>query len=150
MAKVKDLVCGMDIDHDSEFASTYEGKEYHFCSPACKKAFDKKPKAAIKHPGSGMPQSKQGFKIDFSIWWQRIILVTVLATIFSVAMFFIKEKPFSEESQLRFQQTDEDGHYDAPGAGEHEHEDEGAGVVEEVVEDDHGHEEDVEDDHEHN
>jgi len=33
-------------------------------------------------------------KINFEIWWQRIIIVFIIALIFSFTMFLIKEKPF--------------------------------------------------------
>ena len=41
---VKDLVCGMDIDPATAAGtSEYKGQTYYFCSPGCKKAFDKDP-----------------------------------------------------------------------------------------------------------
>jgi Cu+-exporting ATPase len=41
---VKDLVCGMDIDPATAAGkSDYKGQTYYFCSPGCKKAFDKEP-----------------------------------------------------------------------------------------------------------
>lgn len=40
----KDPVCGMQIDPDNAAGqSTYQGKTYYFCSPACKQKFDKNP-----------------------------------------------------------------------------------------------------------
>ena len=42
--KVKDPVCGMEIDPQTAAAtSTYQGQPYYFCTTACKKAFDKNP-----------------------------------------------------------------------------------------------------------
>jgi len=41
---VKDLVCGMDVDPKTAAnKSDYKGKTYYFCSPGCKKDFDKDP-----------------------------------------------------------------------------------------------------------
>ena len=47
---VKDPVCGMDIDpKNTTLTSVYEGQTYYFCSPGCKKTFDKEPqKYAVK------------------------------------------------------------------------------------------------------
>jgi RND family efflux transporter MFP subunit len=43
--KVKDPVCGMDVDPKAPDAitSTYNGKAYYFCSRHCKKSFDANP-----------------------------------------------------------------------------------------------------------
>ncbi len=54
--KVKDPVCGMEIDPQQAAAKTeYEGKTYYFCSPGCKAAFDKNPTQYLgersPHPG---------------------------------------------------------------------------------------------------
>jgi YHS domain-containing protein len=47
----KDPVCGMDVDPKSAAGkSTYQGKTYYFCSPGCKRDFDKEPE---KYVGSG-------------------------------------------------------------------------------------------------
>lgn len=44
----KDPVCGMQVDTKTPAAtSEYKGKTYHFCSPGCKKQFDKKPEKYI-------------------------------------------------------------------------------------------------------
>jgi YHS domain-containing protein len=41
---LKDPVCGMDVDPKTAAGkSEYQGKTYYFCSPGCKKAFDKEP-----------------------------------------------------------------------------------------------------------
>lgn len=38
---VKDPVCGMNVDMGTtQYKSTYQGKEYGFCSEQCKKTFD--------------------------------------------------------------------------------------------------------------
>jgi Cu+-exporting ATPase len=45
---VKDLVCGMDVDPGTATnKSEYKGKTYYFCSPGCKKDFDKEPEKYI-------------------------------------------------------------------------------------------------------
>lgn len=45
---VKDLVCGMDIDPASAAGkSEYKGQTYYFCSPGCKKSFDKDPEKYV-------------------------------------------------------------------------------------------------------
>ena len=39
-----DPICKMEVDpKTSKWKSSYNGKEYYFCSPGCKKAFDKNP-----------------------------------------------------------------------------------------------------------
>ncbi len=49
--KVKDPVCGMDVDPKTAAArSEYMGKTYYFCSPGCKKTFDANPS---KYAGGG-------------------------------------------------------------------------------------------------
>ena len=41
---VKDPVCGMEVDEQQAAATAeYQGKTYYFCSPGCKKAFEKEP-----------------------------------------------------------------------------------------------------------
>jgi YHS domain-containing protein len=41
---VKDPVCGMEIDPNTAAGkSEYNGQTYYFCSPGCKKSFDKDP-----------------------------------------------------------------------------------------------------------
>lgn len=53
----KDPVCGMDVDPKTAAGkSEYQGATYYFCSPGCKKAFDKEPqkyvgKAEDSHAG---------------------------------------------------------------------------------------------------
>ncbi len=63
--KVKDPVCGMTIEEkDAAGTSTYQGRTYHFCSPACKEKFEKdpgsyvekeRPKEAKKHASGSCP-----------------------------------------------------------------------------------------------
>lgn len=51
-SKVKDLVCGMEIDPNTAAGkSEYMGKTYYFCSPGCKKAFDANPTKYVKSAG---------------------------------------------------------------------------------------------------
>lgn len=39
-----DPVCGMDVDPKTAiYKSEYLGKMYYFCSPGCKRDFDKEP-----------------------------------------------------------------------------------------------------------
>lgn len=45
----KDPVCGMMVDpKTAEYKSNYQGKTYYFCSPGCKKDFDKEPQRYLK------------------------------------------------------------------------------------------------------
>jgi YHS domain-containing protein len=49
---VKDLVCGMEIDPETAAGtSEYEGKTYYFCSPGCKRSFDKDPEKYVSEAG---------------------------------------------------------------------------------------------------
>jgi YHS domain-containing protein len=46
---VKDPVCGMDVEPKTAAGkSDYQGQTYYFCSPGCKKAFDKEPGKYVK------------------------------------------------------------------------------------------------------
>jgi YHS domain-containing protein len=48
---VHDVVCGMDIDPNTAAGkSEYKGQTYYFCSPGCKRSFDKDPE---KYVGAG-------------------------------------------------------------------------------------------------
>jgi YHS domain-containing protein len=45
----KDPVCGMDVDSNTAAGkSEYKGQTFYFCSPGCKKAFDKEPEKYAK------------------------------------------------------------------------------------------------------
>jgi YHS domain-containing protein len=45
----KDPVCGMDVDINTAAGkSEYKGQTFYFCSPGCKKAFDKEPEKYAK------------------------------------------------------------------------------------------------------
>ena len=40
----KDPVCGMEVDEKKAAGkSEHKGQTYYFCSPGCKKSFDKEP-----------------------------------------------------------------------------------------------------------
>ena len=52
----KDPVCGMDVDERSAAGkSEYKGQTYYFCSPGCKRSFDRDPEKYIGKPASGPP-----------------------------------------------------------------------------------------------
>lgn len=56
----KDPVCGMMVDpNNSAGKSEYMGKTYYFCSPGCKKDFDKEPEIYVK---AGMQSGDQGLQ----------------------------------------------------------------------------------------
>lgn len=40
---MRDPVCGMLVDSSTQLSSTFQGKKYYFCSPACQKAFELDP-----------------------------------------------------------------------------------------------------------
>jgi YHS domain-containing protein len=44
----QDPVCKMKIENECKISSTYKGKEYHFCSNDCKKAFEIAPEKYIE------------------------------------------------------------------------------------------------------
>jgi YHS domain-containing protein len=49
MEKVRDFVCGMEIDKEKSTGSfDYQGKTYHFCSERCRDDFSKNPSSYIK------------------------------------------------------------------------------------------------------
>ena len=44
-----DPVCGMTVDEKKAAGkSDYQGKTYYFCSPGCKKGFDREPAKYLK------------------------------------------------------------------------------------------------------
>ncbi len=50
----KDLVCGMMVDPKTAPAkSEYNGKTYYFCSPGCKRDFDREPEKYIRQEQQG-------------------------------------------------------------------------------------------------
>jgi YHS domain-containing protein len=53
---MKDPVCGMDVDPKTAAGkSEYQGQTYYFCSPGCKRSFDKEPEKYV-----GKQTSEQG------------------------------------------------------------------------------------------
>jgi len=55
---VKDPVCGMEIEEKSAAGkSVFQGKTYYFCSPGCKKDFDKEPLKYVKPQEEGEDRS---------------------------------------------------------------------------------------------
>lgn len=54
MAKVKDPVCGMEIDESqAEAQTTYQGQAYYFCSEECRKTFQENPEEFVGETSSG-------------------------------------------------------------------------------------------------
>ncbi len=50
MVTVKDAICGMMIDPKyAAGTSPYEGKTFYFCSPGCKRTFEKDPAKHAKN-----------------------------------------------------------------------------------------------------
>ncbi len=46
----KDRVCGMQVDKKSPAGvSEYKGETYYFCSPGCKKEFDRNPQKYLQN-----------------------------------------------------------------------------------------------------
>lgn len=54
----KDPVCGMTVDEKSPHKSTHAGKNYAFCSAACKAKFDKDPRQYA--PAGGGEAKREG------------------------------------------------------------------------------------------
>ncbi|HZN53911.1 MAG TPA: YHS domain-containing protein [Candidatus Polarisedimenticolaceae bacterium] len=50
---VKDPVCGAILDDNTTRRSTYEGRNYAFCSDACKMKFDQAPDHFVSPAGAG-------------------------------------------------------------------------------------------------
>ena len=46
--KVKDPVCGMEVEDSTPYKFMYKGKTYYFCSPMCMAEFKKRPDKYIK------------------------------------------------------------------------------------------------------
>lgn len=68
---VKDPVCGMEIDSNTAAGmSEYNGQTYYFCSPGCKKSFDKEPENT-----SAKPRSTADILISFSFTAERLNIV---------------------------------------------------------------------------
>ena len=51
MATAIDPVCEMQVDEQTAAAkSEYQGQTYYFCSPGCKRQFDKDPERYLRKP----------------------------------------------------------------------------------------------------
>jgi Cu+-exporting ATPase len=51
---MKDPVCGMDVDPNTAAGkSEYQGQTYYFCSPGCKRSFDKEPEKYVGKQPAG-------------------------------------------------------------------------------------------------
>ena len=51
----QDPVCNMIIDpKDASGTSEYKGKTYYFCSPGCKRSFDKDPEKYVSEAGESI------------------------------------------------------------------------------------------------
>ena len=49
-----DPICGMTVNEKTaQLKSEYDGQTYYFCSPGCKRSFDKEPQ---KYVGKAQPQ----------------------------------------------------------------------------------------------
>jgi YHS domain-containing protein len=52
MDKVKDTVCGMEVEKDKAITTSYKAKTYYFCSEACKNKFEEKPTKYVSREDS--------------------------------------------------------------------------------------------------
>ena len=58
MQSVIDPVCGMSVDPETAAGhSKFEGRDYYFCSVACKTQFDNKPEN-YRHADAGTPGAR--------------------------------------------------------------------------------------------
>ncbi len=58
---VRDLVCGMDVDEATAHLKwEYQGRMYNFCSPGCKKAFEKNPEKYVRRASIHGEHSQHG------------------------------------------------------------------------------------------
>jgi P-type Cu+ transporter len=49
-----DPVCLMEVDPaTAQWMAEYEGKEYYFCSPGCKRSFEREPEKYLIYAGIG-------------------------------------------------------------------------------------------------
>lgn len=56
MSKMKDPVCGANVDEkNASSSSNYKGQKYLFCGSSCKEKFDKEPERY-----AGQPREKVG------------------------------------------------------------------------------------------
>ena len=52
MEKVKDTVCGMEVEKDKAVTASYKAKTYYFCSDACKVKFEEEPEKYVSKDDS--------------------------------------------------------------------------------------------------
>ena len=46
---VIDPVCGMEVDTEAaQWKTEYKGRAYYFCSPGCKRSFEKEPEKYLQ------------------------------------------------------------------------------------------------------
>ena len=61
MAQAIDPVCNMTVDTDTaQYKSEYQGTTYYFCSPGCKRSFDKNPTEFTDQGGQSGGQDSMG------------------------------------------------------------------------------------------
>lgn len=53
MEKVRDPVCGMEVDPAKSLKSEYRNKTYYFCSETCKREFEKNPERFLRKKSGG-------------------------------------------------------------------------------------------------
>lgn len=59
-----DPICGMQVDEKTaQYKTEYKGKNYYFCAPGCKKAFESEPEKYLKNGPGGMGEKKPWWKI---------------------------------------------------------------------------------------
>jgi YHS domain-containing protein len=49
MEKVKDTVCGMEVEKEEALKAPYKAKTYYFCNDACKSKFEENSKKYVKN-----------------------------------------------------------------------------------------------------
>ena len=49
MEKIKDTVCGMEVEREEALRTSYKAKTYYFCSDACKSKFEENPEKYVKN-----------------------------------------------------------------------------------------------------
>ena len=47
MEKVKDTVCGMEVEKEEALKAPYKAKTYYFCNDACKSIFEENSKKYV-------------------------------------------------------------------------------------------------------
>ena len=71
MQSVIDPVCGMVVDPETAAGqSKFEGRDYYFCSVACKTEFDRNP-GNYSHADGGRAGARNADDPPFTRWWRR-------------------------------------------------------------------------------